>query len=289
MLDASSGHTAFPGTNGSIVFVTSQDSYTGLVLGLRLVNPDGSGLKVLTRSATDALPAWSPNGKLIAYAGGDAPCKFGLYTVRADGSQPKELPEPFTWYVDRPAWSPDGTRIAVPGAPCPGVGAQIYILDLAKGKFRPLGVNHSRSEAIFDESPAWSPDGVWICFSRAVRESAPHLYLIRANGTGLRKLSNMPGENPSWSPDGASIAFDNGKNVLSIGADGTGLRRLTLATVAEVDPAWSPDGAAIVYARARSLRRNTVFDLWMMNADGSGQTLLSRNGTEPDWQSLPGG
>jgi TolB protein len=77
------------------------------------------------------------------------------------------------------------------------------------------------------------------------------------------------------------IVFDNFQDVWSINADGTGLRRLTHSPWPEFDPSLSPDGRLIAY---RS-EPNGHPELWLMNADGSGQHLLSPDGGFPTWSS----
>jgi uncharacterized repeat protein (TIGR01451 family) len=62
-------------------------------------------------------------------------------------------------------------------------------------------------------------------------------------------------------------------------ADGTGQTRLTNDPGGDGSPAWSPDGTKIAFARSSQI--------WVMNADGSGQTNTSLpSGTDPDWQPL---
>jgi Tol biopolymer transport system component len=74
------------------------------------------------------------------------------------------------------------------------------------------------------------------------------------------------------------IVFDNHEDVWTINADGTDLTRLTHSSAFEFDPSWSPDGAQIAY---RSDRRDDS-EIWLMNADGSGQHRLTR-GLSPAW------
>ncbi|HSL66812.1 MAG TPA: hypothetical protein VK977_01470 [Actinomycetota bacterium] len=75
------------------------------------------------------------------------------------------------------------------------------------------------------------------------------------------------------------IVFDNFRDVWSINADGTDLTRLTNSPWPEFDATWSPDGTEIAY---RSERNNGDPEIWLMNADGSGQHRLTR-GLSPAW------
>jgi Tol biopolymer transport system component len=74
------------------------------------------------------------------------------------------------------------------------------------------------------------------------------------------------------------IVFDNFDDVWSINADGTGLTRLTRSPGPDFDATWSPDGARIAF---RS-ERNGDPEIWLMNANGSGQRQLAR-GLSPAW------
>ena len=106
-----------------IVFI-HQDDYvndTGVNQQVWLMNADGTGQHALTTGADpkDQLPAWSPDGKRIAYSAGVADSE-GIWAMAADGTAnvqltgcPAAAPKPCAGGDDfAPVWSPDGTRIA---------------------------------------------------------------------------------------------------------------------------------------------------------------------------------
>src|SRR5512142_2760400 len=78
------------------------------------------------------------------------------------------------------------------------------------------------------------------------------------------------------------VVFDNGEDIYSANADGTGLRQLTTNPGPEFDPMWSPDGRRIVY---RDSRRgiNQDDEIYVMNADGSGQRDLTNSPSSDEW------
>ncbi len=114
------------------------------------------------------------------------------------------------------------------------------------------------------------------------------IYVINANGTGLRRLTKAQGADtsPRWSPDGKRFVFEserdhqsaNPQSVTSeiyvMNADGTGQKRLTTNDVEDWGPDWSPDGKRIAFARPGSAPFSD-FDVHVMNADGSNATDLT--------------
>jgi Tol biopolymer transport system component len=72
------------------------------------------------------------------------------------------------------------------------------------------------------------------------------IYIINADGTGLRKLVDAPGynENPTWSPDGKMIVFwsdrSGNREIYAIRIDGTGLVQLTDDPGEDENPSWAP-------------------------------------------------
>ncbi len=80
---------------------------------------------------------------------------------------------------------------------------------------------------------------------------------------------------PSWSPDGRTIAFTGGSVLYTVHADGTGLRKLTHGPGWNVGPKWSPDGRRILFLSQRDDPAHHAYDLFVMNANGSGQLNLT--------------
>ena len=77
--------------------------YYGSWLGV--VKADGSDLRRLARHCAAAGPAWSPDGRRIAFSD-----QYGLRLIASDGGDLTRIPN--SWYGRSPVWSPDGQRIA---------------------------------------------------------------------------------------------------------------------------------------------------------------------------------
>ena len=135
-----------------------------------------------------------------------------------------------------------------------------------------------------DASPAWSPDGSLIAFSRWARNGRPQLYVIKPNGRGLKHLRPSQGNNPSWSPDSRRLAFDDGSRIAIVALNGTTLKYLTRGPD-DSDPAWSPDGRKIAFVRTESIGGNRLRDdLWMMDSNGRNARRLAKDARQPAWR-----
>jgi Tol biopolymer transport system component len=129
-----------------------------------------------------------------------------------------------------------------------------------------------------DFSPAFSPDGKKIVFA-SDRGGNEDIYTMNADGSGAVAVALAPAAGfdgtPEWSHDGKWIVFhsrrDGGKaEIYVMKADGSKLKRLTTNDAADVYPAFSADGKKIVFQSDRDGYK----DLYVMNADGTGQTRL---------------
>ncbi len=122
--------------------------------------------------------------------------------------------------------------------------------------------------------PAWSPDGTRIAFSGGVtfaeqmnQQSYGSIYIMKADGSNIARLTSDRGSTPAWSPDGAKIAFGNGP-IYVMNADGSNLKRLTSDLGSA--PAWSPDGAKIAF-------RGVDAQIYVVNADGTNIRRLTNS------------
>lgn len=166
------------------------------------------------------------------------------------------------------AWSPDGSRIAL--ALSKDGNTELYTINRDGSAPNRLTITHAANL-----SPAWSPDGTRIAFV-SDRLGKPHIFIMDANGGNLRRLTTNSGNNfnPAWSPKGDKIAYTHqadGFQIFVSNPDGSGETQLTNEGSNE-RPRWSPDGRLLAF----SSKRNGAEAIYVMRADGSGQTRVSR-------------
>lgn len=167
------------------------------------------------------------------------------------------------------AWSPDGSKIAL--ALSKDGNTEIYTVAKDGSSPNRLTVSHAANV-----SPAWTPDGSKIAFV-SDRLGKPQIFVMDANGGNVRRLitNGSYNVNPSWSPKGDKLAFARmagGFQIFVANADGSNETQLTFEGNNE-RPRWSPDGRLITF----SSRRGGQEAIYVMRADGSGQTKVSRS------------
>jgi TolB protein len=166
---------------------------------LWIVRVDGGTALRVTQGSIDLEPSWAPNGRTIAFLRVNARTyQGGIWVVRPDGSGLHRILSRFK-NISEPVWSPDGTRLLVRDS------RAIYSVTPAGGDRRTIArLSADARGAVEDPQPAWSPDGRWVAFcqlrSRGVEGS--DIWIVRADGTRLRRLTRSPGvdTDPSWAP-----------------------------------------------------------------------------------------
>ena len=192
-------------------------------------------------------PRWSPDGKQIAFAGGDPDHPWRLYVISADGGTPRLLPSAES-STAIPSWMPDGVSIVFLASEGTGLAGSVKIVDLQTLQVTTIPDSQNLS------FPAASPDGHHIS---ATSLDGQKLMLFDFSTRRWSDLLKMSVGSTCWSQDSKYIYFDTGlvenpafyrvrvaDRKLERLADLKGLRRVVFAWIP-----WSgvtPDGAPLL-------------------------------------------
>jgi TolB protein len=141
-------------------------------------------------------------------------------------------------------------------------------------------------------SLSWSPDRRSLAVALR-RGSDQGIYVLSVDRPNVprRILTGVAGNQafaPAWSPEGKALAFtamlDGNVDVYVVGADGSGLRRLTADPAIDVSPTWSPTGAFIAFVSDRGGKPNLYI---VSTAGGSPRALTTEQFCDsPAWSVL---
>lgn len=226
-------------------------------------------------------PAWSPDGRLLAFRGFWGDGKFSdLFVMNADGTEVRQL----TTHMNGsdPTWSPDGSRIAFAGYD------GVYTINSDGSGLRAI----STGDADYS-GPSWSLDEQRIAFSRLVGD-LPQIFVANVDGSSEQQLTRLPngGAEPAWSPDGLHIVFQGDvmtiPSLFSMDPTGGSLMPVTRCNppscTGDSYPIWLPDGDGIGFVRDRNIFtvRSDGTNLRQVTSDAAGYI-------RPGWRPATGG
>jgi TolB protein len=211
---------------------------------LTLADSDGARPIILLESREPVLaPAWSPDGKEIAYVSFES-SRPAIYRQNLQTGAREQLTN-FHGLNGAPAWSPDGKQMAMvlskDGSP------DIYLMDLASKQLQRI----TRHYAI-DTEPTWMPDGKSLLFT-SDRGGRPQIYRYDVASAQTTRLTYEGAYNARArvAQDGRNVVMVHQQNgrfhiaLLDLVSD-----RLQILTSTELDesPSIAPNGSMLLYA-----------------------------------------
>ena len=279
-----------------LAFAWNGGSGTHFSIYLKLVGTEEL-LRLTKQASIDFNPAWSPDGRNIAF------CRIqkgetGVYIVPALGGaerrvrethwEEREFYQPF-WYFGRLSWSPDGKLLAFSDRASSNEPTSIFLLSLDS-----LGVRRLTSPQLpGDYNPAFSPDGRTLAFNRG-SQGGQAIYTVPVSGGEEKFVVSGPqfGWGLAWTPDGSNIVFAKAGWLLKTGwlwklsLRGGEPERLQFGQEG-VEP--SIRGNRLVYARQVLNLSIWRRKLGQSQSSGASETLISSTAIESGPQFSPDG
>jgi Tol biopolymer transport system component len=295
-----------PGVNGQITFARF-DADLGDTQ-VFVVNPDGTHERLVqTSPSVGGCPRWFADGSHIATCGSFALPFGGSRIINPDDGTYRDVggvdPALFNPCMSP---SPDGSRLLCEtfGIVDDSVNGIHTVRSSDGGDLRQVTSNPGGDDVPLD----WSPDGNRIVFQRFDAQGDEGLFVVKANGTGLKQILPMALTccGAGWSPHGNNIVFsmhatpDAHSSIWVVHSDGSGLHRVNIQPASACgglnadpsadgcfNPGWSPDGTKIVFAKGQN--GDVDANIYTVNVDGSGLTQVTHTGgsLSPDWGTHP--
>jgi TolB protein len=269
-----------------IAFVSDRDaSKERRSKEIYIVDYDGyNPRRVTVNGSLNILPAWSPDGRQLAYTSYRQPPPGVFVSSIFEMKNTRITPGGSQAFA--PSWSPDGKRVAY--AANTGGNMEIYVAG-ADGS----GSRKITSSSASETAPCWSPTGNEIAFT-SDRGGTPQIYLMDAEGLNIRRLTTVGNWNdaPTWNPSKqfSEIAYTarlegGGFDIAVIDLASRQVRQITQGRGSCEYPSWAPNGRHLVF----SCNRGGKWQLAIADREGRDLQFLTTpgpgNNVQPDWGS----
>ena len=281
-------YEALTGTPGAFATRIAYVVHTGMgrddeLFELVVADADGFNPQTVVRNSEPLLsPAWSPDGRRLAYVSFATGRSNIIVQDLFTGNNRVVSSE--RGINGAPAWSPDGRQLAV--SLSRGGSPDIWLIDPA-GSERPRQLTHHWS---INTEPAWSPDGRSVFFT-SDRAGRPQIYRMDTDGENVSRVTFEGRYNANASLAGdqrhLAVVYSEGDEDFRIAIHDRETERLRVLSDGRLDesPSFAPNGSMLLYA-ARQSGRGV---LAAVSADGRvRQRLVVSDGDarEPAWSPI---
>ena len=245
---------SFSPDGNQIAFAWSKPEQNNANIYVKLIGTENL-LRLTDNPANDYAPAWSPDGRHIAFLRDVRPGRAAVLMVPAIGGPPERRLSEIAAICDGRtdpglSWSPDGKWLAMKDRQEGETQDSVYLISVESGEKRRLTYPPPGSG---DGTPALSPDGKHLAFSRSITFGVSEVY--------VQDLSN--GQTATGAPKQISFRKQQASGL-----------------------AWTRDGREIIFASASGFSGGAV-TLWRVSASGSGSPrLMSIAGEHGLWPAI---
>lgn len=244
-----------------IAYITATGSAPNYQYALMVADSDGYNPQVVVRSRESLMsPAWSPDGRKLAYVSFESG-NSSVY-IQDLGTGSRQVVSNSKGINSAPGFSPDGSRLSL--SLSKGGNPDIYVLDLGSRQLTQV----TRHFAI-DTEARWAPDGQSLYFT-SDRSGKPQIYQVSPSGGEPSRVTFQGQYNASASvvdAKGIKIAMVQGSgNVYRIAVLDRATNQNTLVSPGSQDehPSFAPNGSMLLYAASEGSRGV----LYAASADG---------------------
>jgi eukaryotic-like serine/threonine-protein kinase len=233
--------------------------------------------------STNSAPAWSPDGKGIAYAvqGADAGGFYMKVVEVQIADRTEKIISPRRWLeVGQMAWLSDTSALIITAQSEDSAFVQVWHLTYPSGEARRITNDLSDYRGVSLSSDSGS-------LLTVQRQTFTSIWVMGKGTEQPSQITSGAGRyfDLSWTPDGkilyASDASGNA-DIWEIEADGTGQKQLTAGVGRNYGPVASPDGRYILFHSNRS----GSWQIWRMNRDGNNPLALTGGKEESNWAQV---
>jgi eukaryotic-like serine/threonine-protein kinase len=297
-----SGSERFPSFSpdgGEVAFAWNGETEDDFDIYIKQIGPPGSRQQLTDNPANETSPAWSPDGRWIAFLRRQQNGAV-IVLIPSRGGPESSLTET-TIARSFLSWTPDGKWLAFSDL-ASGEPVCIWAIEIASGQRRRLTrlqtIAQGTDSTLGDYCPSFSPDGRWLAFARAIRGYVVDLFVLpltpevlpAGHPTQITNERHPDVSGLAWTPDSREIVYSAGTYSTFLWrvnvSGGQRPKRLTFAFPSSLYPAIAGATQRLVYTW-------TLHDehLWRLNiGTGERQALIrSTNGNQLPQYSPDGG